>query len=305
MSLTIKVVLPNERAVGQNVQVDLLAITGGIVGTYFTNPEGEVTFNSVRSGSYRIRIRGGGLVDKTTDSFYVDPYGVAPMQIVHVTPVESENAKVPGQPMVSAADLNIPGKAKKEFNKGNDALVAGETKKALEHYDKAVKIYPDYGMAYNNMGAAYMRDHDSSSAQEAFEKAVAVDPQLGTANANLARMDMINKKPSDAIPLLDRALASEPTSAEYLYLMSRAQLDSGHLDEAIKYAQRVHEQQEHSKFAVAHLVAATAYEAENKPLDARTEYELFLKESPNAPQVAQVRAALERLSAAAAVTPVK
>jgi tetratricopeptide (TPR) repeat protein len=300
MPLTIKVVLPNEHPVGQNIEVQLLATTGGIVNSYFTNSEGEVTFNSVNAGSYKIRVRGTGVEDTTTDAIYVEPNGGMRMQWVHVKPEESKNAVGSTQPTVSATELNVPDKAKKEFSKGNDALVAGDIKKALEHYNKAVQIYPRYGLVYNNIGAAYMHDHDTNQARMAFEKAVDVDPQLGSANANLARIMMLDKKPAEAIPLLDRALATEPKSGEFLFLMSKAQLDAGNFDQAINYAHRVHAQ-EHKKYAGAHLVAGSAYAAQNKLADARTEYQLFLQENPDGPQSAQVRAEVNRLNAAAAV----
>ncbi len=283
----------------------LLAPAGNTITSYFTNSEGEVTFNTIHAGSYRIRIRGAGVEDTTTDSFYLDQFGGNRMQWVHVKPeADEKNAVVSTQPMVSASELNAPDKAKKEFEKGNNALVAGDSGKALEHFEKAVKIYPKYGLAYNNMGAAYMRDNNPEQARASFEKAVEADPQLASAHANLARLKLLDKKPAEAIPMLERALSTDPTSSEFLFLMSRAQLDVGNYDEAIKYAHKVHSQ-EHKKFATAHLVAGSAYAAENKIADARAEFEVFLKESPDSPQADKVRAELNRLNAAASAGPVK
>lgn len=301
VELRIRVAYQDERAVGENVQVQLVSTSGATVAQYFTNGQGEVTFAGLYPGSYMVKVSGGTVKDFTSDNFYLDRSQSVHNEWLHVQAKEDKNNEVTStQPTVAAADLNVPEKAQKEFNKGNDALAAGDIKKATEKYQKAIHIYPNYSMAYNNLGAAYMHTNDSEHAREAFARAVEINPRLTSANANLARLQMQDKKFSDAIPLLDRALASAPTDGELLLLMADAQLESGHFDQAVSYARKLHTG-EHKKYTVAHLVAGRALESENKPDEARTEYELFLKESsePTEAQAAMARQALARLNASA------
>lgn len=297
--VVIRVVYANERPGPEHVMVQLLSASGVPVGQGFTNSEGKVAFTNIPPGNYHVKVSGGDVQELTTDSFQVDRNDPMHMEWVHVQPKEGANNVGSTQAMVSAVDLKAPDKAKKELNKGNEAFIAGDMKKAEEHYKKATSAYPQFATAYNNLGAVYMRLENRASAREAFTKAAEADPNLASANANLARVNILDKQPQQAIPFLQRALAAAPNDAEFLMLMARAQLEAEHYDEAISYARKAHAQP-HPKYPFVHLIAGQALQAENKPDEARIEYEIFIKEAPDAPQAAQVRNVIGQLAASAA-----
>jgi Tfp pilus assembly protein PilF len=296
VELRVHLAWPNDRPVGENISVQLVSNSGGVAAQTFSNSQGDATFAAVNPGSYTLRISGPSVVDTTSENIYIDRNQSLATQWVHVQPREEAKTETSKEPMVSAADLNAPDKAKKEFGKGNEAFVANDFKKAQSHYQKAVEIYPRYATAYNNLGAVYMHLQDPAHAREAFEKAVEISPLSASSNANLARLNIQDKKFADAVPLLERALTSAPKDPEFMMLMAHVQLETGHVDQALSFAHKVNAA-ENPKFAAAHLIAARAYEVENKPEDARTEYELFLKQAPDAPQIPYVRQALSRLNA--------
>ena len=64
---------------------------------------------------------------------------------------------------------------------------------------------------------------------------------------------------------------------------------------ALADAQRVNALPQHATFGIAHYVAARALEAQQRAPEAAQEYEIFLQESPAAPQAEVAREALERL----------
>lgn len=295
----IRVVYPNERPGPEHAMVQLMSNAGVTVGQNFTNSEGQVTFSNIPPGTYRVKVSGMDLEETTTEGFVVDRNDPMHMEWVHVQPKQNASNTGSTQGMVSAVDLKVPEKARKEMNKGNDAFLAGDMKKAIEHYRKATELYPQFATAFNNLGAAYMRLQDRASARDAFAKAAEADPAMPSANANLARIYILDKQPGQAIPLLTRALSGAPNDAEFLMLMARAQLETEHYDEAISYARKAHSQP-HPKFAFVHLIAGQALQAENKPEEARIEYEIFIKEAPDAPQAAQVRNVIGQLAASAA-----
>ena len=77
-----------------------------------------------------------------------------------------------------------------------------------------------------------------------------------------------------------------------LTLLAQAELLDNQPQQALANAQRVHALPDHRQFSSAHIIAGTALQKLDRPKEAVQEYELFLKESPDAPAAAQVRAAV-------------
>lgn len=296
-NLMVHVVFENEHPAGQSILVQLEAAAGGIVSSKFTDAEGQVTFPGIAPGSYIVRIKGGDVQDTATDVLNLDSFDHT--EFIHVRPVANEKTAVGSKEgSVSAATLNIPDKARKQFDKGNEALAKGENQKAIDYYLKAVELYPKYAMAFNNLGAAYMKSDDKIHAREAWGKALEADANLGTANLNVARLDMIEDNFKDAILPLEKALAVQPTNPQILLFMSEAQYMTGHLDDALLYARKVHAV-EHQKFEMAHIIAGRVLESQNHPDQARVEYELLLKEDSKAPEATEARQSIARIDSVA------
>ena len=65
-----------------------------------------------------------------------------------------------GGGVVSANALKIPGKAEKEYTRGNKALDDKKLPEAIEHFQKAIDLYPKYDLAYNGLGATLVEMKD-------------------------------------------------------------------------------------------------------------------------------------------------
>ena len=71
-----------------------------------------------------------------------------------------------------------PSLAKEHFNRGFTYLELGESRKAIQEYDKAIQLDPNYAYAYNNRGFAYDELGEHQRAIQDHDKACSLDKQF-------------------------------------------------------------------------------------------------------------------------------
>jgi tetratricopeptide (TPR) repeat protein len=223
---------------------------------------------------------------------------------VQVRPTPDQNSKSkPGNgAMTSASELKIPPAARKSFDKGLEAFQQKDYKKAVELFEKATVTYPEYDAAYDNLGVALMNLGRISEARTAFEHAVRLNDKNPDADRNYSRLLINDEQYVEAKAFLEKALMVEPQEPSSLVLLAIAQLKTGEYDAALQNALKVHHIS-HEGYAVAHYVAGRAFENKHEMENATTEYQMYLRESPNGPEAGQVRAGLARVSANTPPTP--
>ena len=125
--------------------------------------------------------------------------------------------------MVDPADYNrrFPKSAVKEFDRGVQADREGKHDKAIEHYQKAVKIAPAFYMAHNNLGSDYLSKSDFASARNEFQQASQLNQSDGAAYFNLSNVCILTGE------LPQAQLLSRPGHAAPAGLRARA-LSAGH-----------------------------------------------------------------------------
>ena len=121
------------------------------------------------------------------------------------------------------------------------------------------------------------------------------------ADRNYSRLLISDKQYAAAKDLLQKALMVEPQDPSSLTLLAVAQFKTGDYDGALESAMKVHKIS-HEGYAVAHYVAGRAFENKHEFENATTEYQMYLRESPNGPEASQVRASLARVTASAKTT---
>jgi tetratricopeptide (TPR) repeat protein len=142
----------------------------------------------------------------------------------------------------------------------------------------------------------------ADKARAAFEHAVQLNDKNADADRNYSRLLISGKQYGAAKELLQKALMVEPQDPSSLTLLAIAQLKTGDYDGALQSALKVHNLS-HEGYAVAHYVAGRAFENKHELQNATTEYQTYLRESPNGPEANQVRASLARVTANAKATP--
>ncbi len=120
----------------------------------------------------------------------------------------------------------------------NDRGVAnvrlGETKLALEDYNHAVELFPEYPVAYNNRGNLLLALGQLGEATKDFDRALVLAPSYAAAYSNRANVRMKLGKPQAAIADFTKAIELMPASAPPLSGRGLAYLAVGKPHAAIR-----------------------------------------------------------------------
>ena len=296
-TLRVRVVWPNERAVQEPVHLQLLNHSGIPVQETMTDKQGNGQFQRLAPGSYKVKADSPDVRESVLDSVEIMENETFRQETLHVTP-RDPNAAVGGTPQgpVSSTDLNVPGKAKKEREKGAEAFGKQKLPEAIEHFSKAVEIYPQYARAWNDLGVVKAKAGDKAGGKEAWQKSIEADAKFPSPYLNLARTDIAEKQPAEAEKMLNQVLASDPKNAEALYLLFNTQYSQNQAKQAIETEQKLHAL-EHKRFADVHVFAGQLLLNQNQDKLAMAEFETYLKEAPDGPRAAAVRKAMSQIQA--------
>jgi CHAT domain-containing protein/Flp pilus assembly protein TadD len=129
--------------------------------------------------------------------------------------VRGELAEVAGE-LVNGLESQLK-KCKEWFDLGNDLFEVGQYEKAIESYEQAIDIEPNFGEALYNKGVALVSLGQYEKAIVSYDRAIAIQPDdyeawcnRGVALGNLRRYE-------EAIVSYDRAIAIQPDDYEAWY----------------------------------------------------------------------------------------
>jgi tetratricopeptide (TPR) repeat protein len=111
----------------------------------------------------------------------------------------------------------------------------GNYDKALEHFNKALKIQPTYAPAYYDMGLIYQKKKKMvKEAQSCYETALRLNPEHYPSYINLGALLADRGRAGEAVNLCRKGLEYFPDSADLHYNLGCFLSQNGQKDEAIK-----------------------------------------------------------------------
>jgi superkiller protein 3 len=134
--------------------------------------------------------------------------------------------------VVDVSTLKIPDKAGSEFIKAVKFQQKNDLAKAEEHLKAAIKIYPNYAEAYNNLGVIYINQNRVDDAEQAFAKATEIMPNNAIALKNLGQARMRAGHYREAIAPLSSATQLDSTDAKALASLGESYLRVKNLSNA-------------------------------------------------------------------------
>ena len=132
-----------------------------------------------------------------------------------------------------------PGSWMAHNNLGQILVAGGQVDAAIDHYRRALEIYPAFPGTHDNLGVALLKKGRVDEAVAQLQKAAELDPYDAMVHDNLGiafrRMGMIE----DALAQFQLALNIDPGDASARFNLGQALLKAGRVDEAIAQYQKI------------------------------------------------------------------
>ncbi|MDT7688311.1 MAG: protein O-mannosyl-transferase [Acidobacteriota bacterium] len=178
------VTLPNGARLETRAKVKIVGSTGGTL-FGFTDDNGSFFFRRLQGGTYFLTVDAGPEYQTVNETFDIFDSGIGSgmTQTVNVQLRYKESAaEKPGT--VSTALVGVPKPALKLYEKALKAAHDGESEKAIEALKGAVATYPQFMLAFNEMGVQYMRVNKFDEAAEALRSALELSPDAAPPHLN-------------------------------------------------------------------------------------------------------------------------
>jgi tetratricopeptide (TPR) repeat protein len=207
---------------------------------------------------------------------------------VGIIMLHSRAKKVDG--MVTAASLEVPSKARKEYEKGSEQLEKGNLAEAEKTLHKAIDQYPKFAEAWTRLGDLEQRRNNPEAAEKNYREAISSDPNLPLPYLRLAFLQASAKNWDDTRRLTEKLISLDPTDFPLAYFYNAvAEFNTQHLDKAENMASRAEAMDKQHAEPRIELLLATIYTAKTNYAAAATHYRAFLALVPNGPLTERVK----------------
>jgi tetratricopeptide (TPR) repeat protein len=296
-----------QNAVLAMVRVELRTFGGEPVGVTFTNEDGAFTFFNVQPSNYQIVINQDGYEPVQESLDLSSEMGVA-NQMIFLKALPGHSPGAAGG-LVSARELALPPKVKKDYNQGMSALYEKHKPEAsLPLFARVIAQAPDFYRAYHHSGVAYERLGRNQEAEASLRKALELsqgrDAETQTALASV----LVNlNRCSEAETFARQGLAASPGSWFAHYELARALIGLRRPDEAEKSIQETLGL--NPNLPQAYLLLASVHMSRNDGLSLLKDLDNYLRLDTKGPQSDWARKTREQVQkgmaeAKAAGTPV-
>jgi len=214
-----------------------------------------------------------------------DPSGAEALYGLGSIYLQQERNAEAGKSFERAVQLhaNYPGTLPKAWNNlGILAAREGRTDEAIQNFQTALQIDPDFVIGLENLGSAYRQAKRWDDAKKVLERALQVSPEAPEANYLLGMVYAQLDDADHAYEYLQKALAARPAYPEalnnlgILYLRThRQEAAEKSFKESIRVA---------PAFDQSYLNLARLYEIQGAPQKARAVLQDLLKQHPDHPQ---------------------
>lgn len=212
---------------------------------------------------------------------------------VGVIVLHSRSKKAEG--MISVASLQVPAKARREYEKGSELLEKGNLADAEKSLRKAIDQYPKFAEAWLRLGDLERRRKNIEGAMSDYQEAINADPNFPVPYVRMAFLSALTSNWEQTRKVSERLISLDPVNFPLAYYYDAvAEYNLNHLAPAETNAIRAENLDRLHSEPRVELLLASIYNAKGDHASAAEHYRSYLKIVPNGPLNERVKADLAK-----------
>ena len=276
--------------------VELQTSDRRVIDTARLRADNEFQFQGLISGEYYIHIDVEGY-QEVQQAFEIrggPTYVNVSLRENVTTMAAARSGLAGGNPNVvdiAALAAKHPDEAVEEYEKSLEDSRKGDTKRAIERLEKALRLAPDFYQARNNLGIQYQQTNRYEDAEREFRQAHSLNRNEAQPLINIGNLWLVQEDFGPATIVLREAVRLDPTSAAAFYYLGSALYKTAALEEAEGALIRAIELDPMS--SQARLMLVNVYMQQTEYKQALEQLDVYLEDSPDGDE----RKAVEELRA--------
>ncbi|MFN0212788.1 MAG: tetratricopeptide repeat protein [Saprospiraceae bacterium] len=154
-----------------------------------------------------------------------------------------------------------------------------EYDKAAELYQKAILLDPEYAYPHNGLGNVYVDKKEYDKAAEYYQNAIKLDPEYPPPNYNLGGIYADKKEYDKAAEFYQKAIELDPKDADYHYGLGYVYHDKKEYDKAVEHYKKTIELD--PTFDSPHYGLGITYSVKKEYNEAIIAFETYTKITPD------------------------
>ena len=204
--------------------------------TVFTDSKGIYAMRTptARAMNYTVTIKGDDQTFETTSSSFRIERNSPGRFLIFLKPIATSKLPVNGVVDVTTLESNVPSKAHAAYQRAMELIGKGQLEGAIGSLQEAIRIYPEYVRARNDLGVVYMKLNRLDEAAANFRQASEINKRFFHPRLNLAIVLTQQHKFKEALDILEPLYEENHGMLEVRLAYARALEGAGQLSDAEK-----------------------------------------------------------------------